>query len=179
MVLTSLTLICTNRLIFSKWSRSTYLFFISFFVGMVTNPIISQIYFLWRHHFSSVLGKPLLSCMNMHASRNFFWAFESCHPTDAGLYRSNIVSAFKQLDIPFRSYSFRSLILAGLTCRNFPVSTTYSKLCLFQFPFTHMAVCLKKSVCKLLGIVFASLTDSQIQSNIIFMKFTIYPLLLL
>ena len=70
-------------------------------------------------------------------------------------------------------------MLAGLTCRNFPFSSTYSKLCLFQFPFTHMAVCLKKDVCKVLGIVFASLTDSQIQTNIIFMKFVIYPLVLL
>lgn len=38
-----------------------------------------------------------------------------------------------------------------------------------------MAVCLKKDVCKVLGIVFASLADSQIQTNIIFMKFVIYP----
>ena len=37
-----------------------------------------------------------------------------------------------------------------------------------------MAVCLKKDVCKVLGIVFACLTDSQIQTNIIFMKFVIF-----
>ena len=40
-----------NDLIFSRWT-----FFVLFFLDMPTNPIISHIYFLWRHHFSSLLG---------------------------------------------------------------------------------------------------------------------------
>ena len=53
--------ICTNRLIFGKWT-----FFILFFLDLPTYPIISQIYFLWRHHFSCLLFYMFLVDWSFH-----------------------------------------------------------------------------------------------------------------
>ena len=41
--------ICPEMLIFGKWASWTL-----FFQNILTNPIISEILFLWRHHFSTL-----------------------------------------------------------------------------------------------------------------------------
>ena len=41
--------ICPEMLIFGKWASWTL-----FFQNILTNPLISEILFLWRHHFSTL-----------------------------------------------------------------------------------------------------------------------------
>ena len=62
--------ICTNTLVFGKWT-----FFILFFLGIVTNPIISQIYFLWHNHFSDSFITFFLFWYNQLALTKFATCF--------------------------------------------------------------------------------------------------------